>query len=424
VSREPLLLLPNLGAEERGDWRQTLQQPRIAAAARLWRLLFPASARVADRAPGLATTSWPEAFSAGRDLPAFDWLEGLSGCVPWLANQSSRAEAATLGLTVAGPGADVVEHVHDKAFALRTAEQSGLVPRCLRGTSRIFEPEELTDPLQVVAAIEDCMAGWPAWTGRRFTLKPRQGTSGRGRVERLEDVGAAVSRLAERGGAILEPWLERVRDLSVQLRITAEGEVFLLATLELLVQPGGGYRGHRGEVDSSGRVFSGLREDESLREAGALVAQAAAQAGFHGAAALDGFRFAIPSREPGESEEEGGEREEERGEREEQNEEQRGARQELRPVVELNARFSMGTVVTGLVRRALPAVRRTLSLEPGDRMAFAFLLDAPRGGWDSARGRIDSAHFFVPLWSSGESIHPGLLFTNPSLPDEPIASLP
>lgn len=387
MSRGPLLL-PNLGAEEGGDWRQTLLQPRIAAAARLWRLLFSASARVAEGAAGVDPKVWPSPLAAGRDAPAFDWLEDVSGCVPWLANRSSREEASAWGLMVPGPPADVVERVHDKAFALLAAEKADLVPRALLGTTRIFDPDELVDADATLARIEECLSAWPAWTVRRFTLKPRYGTSGRGRVNAIEQVRAALPRLAARGGAILEPWLTRTRDLSVQLRITAEGEVVILASLELLVGPAGSYRGHRGEVDSRGRVFSGLPEEESLREAGALVASAAWQAGFHGPAALDALCFRIPGQEE--------------------------TRDRLRPVVELNARFSMGIVATGLVRRVLPDVRRELDLGPGARRAFLFLLGPPPAGWDAARDQVGPDHLFVPLWSDGDSTQPALLFADRS----------
>ena len=376
MSRGPLLL-PNLGAEEGGDWRQTLLQPRIAAAARLWRLLFSASARVAEGAAGVDPKVWPSPLAAGRDAPAFDWLEDVSGCVPWLANRSSREEATAWGLPVAGPPADVVERVHDKAFALLAAEQADLVPRALLGTTRIFDPDELVDADATLARIEECLSGWPAWTVRRFTLKPRHGTSGRGRVHAIEQVRAALPRLAARGGAILEPWLDRIEDLSAQLIVQPDASLVMLGTTRQIVSGSGIYRGNRGAVDSKGRVVSESPWDEALREAAVTVARAAADEGYRGPAGLDALSYRGFD---------GGER--------------------FRPLVEWNARFTLGTVAIGLVRQNLPQVKARFGLEPGGRCPFYFALDAPAAGWPQSRDRL----LLVPLWESGEALRPALVF--------------
>ena len=225
--------------------------------------------------------------------------------------------------------------------------------------------------------------------GKRITLKPRQGTSGRGRVEGRADtldeasLTGAFPRLARSGGAILEPWLDRVGDLSAQVRGSETEGIVLMGSLELLTGPSGGYRGHVGEVDSNGRIFSGLPHDEALREAAALVAVEARQAGFHGPAGIDALVFLEgPDAEP-----------------------------VLRPCVEWNARFTMGTVVLGLVRRLLPRLRSELDLGPGERRAFAFALDAPLAGWESAREAAGTGSLLVPLSCPGDSLEPALLFT-------------
>ena len=80
------------------------------------------------------------------------------------------------------------------------------------------------------------------------------------------------------------------------------------------------------------------------------------------------------------------------------------ARSMLRPVVELNARFTMGLVAIGLVRRALDVVRGPLGLTPGVRRAFVFALEAPslRGGWSSAAERVGEGSLLVPLSGNGQ----------------------
>lgn len=386
----PLLLLPNLGAEEGGDWRRTLREPRVAAAARLWRWLFPASARVAGEeigSPPIPWHRWPAMLELGKEDAAFAWLGESEGCVPWLGDASARGDPAASGLSMSGPPPEVVASVHDKAFACRAADAAGLVPRPLRGTTRIFEAEELEDPASALEAIRSALVGWPAWTNGRFTLKPRMGTSGRGRVEGRASALAepalanAFPRLSRRGGAVLEPWLDRSGDLSAQVRLSDDG-IVLLGSLSLLTGPSGLYRGHVGEVDSRGRVFSGSPHDEALREAAALVGTAARAAGFHGPAGLDALTFReTPDGDP-----------------------------VLRPCVEWNARFTMGTTVLGLVRRLLPRLRDELDLGPGERRAFAFALDAPEAGWEAARDAAGSPSFLVPLFCPGDALEPALLF--------------
>jgi hypothetical protein len=398
------LLLPNLGAEEGSDWRRTLREPRIAAAARLWRFLFSTRARVVGSTEGavpIRWDEWPASLEGGRDHAAFEWLEELEGCVPWLADESAREDLDEAGAAVAGPSARIVERVHDKAFALQVAEAEGLVPRILRGTSRVFEPAALGDPESALAEIRRQVGDWPATLGERFTLKPRRGTSGRGRFDGTradlavpagpDGFRAALPRLAARGGAILEPWLERTSDLSAQVLVQPDSGVLLLGSLEAFVSRSGTWRGHRGEVDSSGRIFSGHREDESLREAAGLVAAAAASAGFFGPASLDALTFRLG--EDDDKDDDG------------------DSREHLRPVVELNARFSMGTVTLGLVRRVLPTVREALGLSPGERRGFAFWLDEPRIGWEGAREFAGADALIVPLWREGDPVRPGFVFT-------------
>jgi hypothetical protein len=261
-----------------------------------------------------------------------------------------------------------------------------MLPDCLEPCIAVLESELLRDPDRAIREIEAKLALWPAWTAGRFTLKPRFGTSGRGRVAgnagRVAEVSGGFPRLAESGGAMLEPWLKRTCDLSAQLWIGRDRQLVLLGTTELLVEGSGLYRGHRGFVDSRGRVTSGNRYDEALREAAVAIAQAAIAAGYHGPCGVDAFAFEV---EPG--------------------------RVELRPVVEFNARFTFGTVAIGLLRRALPRIRQELSLDPGGLRAFQFRLDAPPGGWpDStvARGTL-----LIPLSAEDPATdagaEPGLL---------------
>jgi hypothetical protein len=123
-----------------------------------------------------------------------------------------------------------------------------------------------------------------------------------------------------------------------------------------------------------------MQHDEVLREDAAAVASAARDAGFRGVCGVDGFTFRADDRE------------------------------HTRSVVEFNARFTMGTVAVGLVRRALPRLKQELGLQPGERMPFALLLDAPPDGWEAVRERARAGGLVVPLWRQGAARHPALLF--------------
>jgi len=122
----------------------------------------------------------------------------------------------------------------------------------------------------------------------------------------------------------------------------------LLGSLEMLATASGVYRGHCGEFDHRGRVFSGHRQDETLRAQAAAVAARAQALGYFGPCGIDAFTYVEDATTD--------------------------AVERLRPVLEFNARPTMGLVALGLLRRALPLRRNELDLQPGDRRAFLLTL--------------------------------------------------
>ncbi len=320
-------LLPNLGGEEGGD------PPRSSEAAR-----------------ATVEALWRDLFEDPPLLPGWDSIEAAA----WWNSPEAEGWAGDQGLALYGPRAEVAARVHDKAFTLALARDEGMLPVPFDG-SIAFDPAELEDGPAFVAALRRAVDPLPAGA-LGFTLKPRFGSSGRGRVAlpagedpETRALGARA-RLAARGGAILEPWVERIADYSTQLQVGAEG-VTLLATLEQCTTPAGLVLGHRGRVDSRGRVTCGADCDEALSEAALPLALAMAETGFECVCIVDAFRYRSPD-----------------GER-------------LRPLVECNARFTVGLLAMGQVRRALPALRERLGVEPGTLRAFSFRLAEPEGGW-------------------------------------------
>lgn len=378
MSDPEVLLVPNVGGEEGPD--VTLRHPAARNVARLWCLLFGRQARFADGV--LDPVAWPSALGEKTDRPVYDWL-GTGNAHAWLNTPEAAATAREAGHRLAGAEPTVVRAVHDKGFALEVCERESLLPRPLRGLIHAFDPEALAQPDVALTRIRDAIESWPDWTGGHFTLKPRIGGSGRGRVpgERArfdaEQVRAALPRLSERGGALLEPWLRRTRDWSVQLHVGEDGALTLLATLEQWVSASGIWRGHRGELGSKGRVFSGGDHDDALLEAAMEIAHAAQERGYHGPCGIDGFSFEGPDGEL------------------------------LRPVVELNARFTTGTVAAGLIRRCHRSVKKHLRVGPDERLPFRFAPDAPEAGWPGT----DEEMIIVPLWSEGDALRPALAFS-------------
>jgi len=354
----PPLLIANLGAEDASAGHAAAAARATGTATQLWRLLFAPGARLAGAEEAAAAAApeaaaWPSALGAKPEGAAFPWLDRTDCAFAWLVTEQAEAQAVQQGAPLVGPPAAVVRRVHDKAFAWESARAAGCVPRSLRELIRVLSPADLADPDVARSAIAASLAAWPgeaAWI-RGATLKPRIGSSGRGRVAfaTADDPGlaGAMPRLQACGGAILEPWLERTRDLSVQLYLDPSDGLLLLGTLEQRVTPAGVPRGLRGTVDRRGRVTSGTAWDEPLREAAVAVSSAARDEGYHGPCGVDAFVFRGPSGEP-----------------------------ELRPVVELNARFTLGIVAVGLARRVLHRVRGDFDLDANERLWFELVLDA------------------------------------------------
>ncbi len=398
-----VLLIPNFGAEEGTGWgapayRSTGEPPAASQLPReivqrtatgLWQSLFASGSRCLGEPQASTDASWPKGLGVRNPHAVFSWLDVPDHAVAWLNTPAARQFAREAERRLLGADPEVVQEVHDKAFSHRVAVAERMLPASLEPCIAVFEPDALRDPGRAIREIEEKLARWPDWTAGRFTLKPRFGTSGRGRVAgsagRVAEVGGGLARLAESGGAILEPWLKRTCDLSAQLWIGADQQIVLLGTTELLVEGSGLYRGHRGFIDSKGRVTSGSRYDEALREAAAAVAQAAAAAGYHGPCGVDAFVFEA---EPGQI--------------------------ELRPIVEFNARFTFGTIAIGLLRRALAEIRQELSLDSGGLRAFLFRLDAPSGSWPK---RVDAqGALLIPLSAEDRGaaarLEPGLLLAD------------
>lgn len=338
-------LLANLTAEE-GPTANAKAKAATEGVAELWRDLFEAP-------------------------PALKWLEGIEAAAWWNTPEAEHF-AEERGAVLFGASADITAKVHDKAFAFETAKEERSLPAPFDRT-RVLSPATLRDADGALKLIRGEVSDPPP-SSQGWTLKPRIGTAGRGRVAIPSadfdegELSRAFGRLADRGGALLEPWVDRVADYSTQLLIQPDGSLMLLATLEQVSSGAGLVRGHRGLVDSRGRVSSGSRWDEKLREGAMEMATAASRAGYRGPCGVDAFTFRDTEGEI-----------------------------RLRPMVEFNARFTVGLLALGQVRRAVPEIRSRLGLSPGDLRAWALGLAPPADGWPT----LDSPSVIRPFRERG-----------------------
>ncbi len=341
-------LIANLGAEEGSSGIAAASRPRGEAArlAEIWRDLF--------------------------DPPAFPWLGGIEAAA-WLNDDAAEHVAGEY--TLFGARAAVVRRVHDKAWAVSVAQRETMEPRVLRGLPTVLGPEVLRGA-GAAARVAEVIASWPPWARARFTLKPRLGTSGRGRVAGVNGLVSdamlgSFERLAARGGGVLEPWLDRLADASAQVHIAKDGTVTLLGTLQIVTTGAGQPKGHRGEFDSSGHAWSGIGEEDELRNAATIVGAHAGAAHYHGPCGIDAFAFRSPD----------------------------DGTRTFRPLVEFNARFTAGTVALGHLGRHVGTVRAALGLASGQRCHFYIGRRSRERSLASHEGTV-----VLPLLVTGNSI--------------------
>jgi hypothetical protein len=180
------------------------------------------------------------------------------------------------------------------------------------------------------------------------------------------------NQLASQGRLLVEPWLDKQRDLSMQMEVRAIGEAKRFGAREFLTDERWGYRGA-----VLGRASWRLTPEENrfLNEVMPAwlelerdVGRALAHAGYQGPAGIDAILHRAPS----------------------------GALQ-LKPLGELNPRWTLGRVALELEKHVVPSARAVWSLVRKDTVDVASLRHAhPVQFVEAAYGRrIESGILFT-----------------------------
>ena len=279
--------------------------------------LEPVLVWLASRGDAIVTReAWPEdrrarAAAAGVQLLPLDAIAGNgAGCrfVPWGWTPRTLALAESAGASVDAPQINVVRRVNSKFFSHAIEMELGIA---VRGATTARSIEELDD-----AVSRSCPGANDKWVVKgALGFNARERVLGRG--PRLDSASATwVKRRFARGDELLfEPWLDVVREYGVQMEIGRDCSVKIHGISHMRTNGAG---------VTTGFVLGesvGAAQREQLERVAREVAARLVAAGYFGPANVDAIEHA------------------------------RG----LRPLVEINARLTMGAVALAVERHLKPS---------------------------------------------------------------------
>ena len=245
---------------------------------------------------------------------ATDELGALTGAelVPWGWTPSVVAFGKQNGWQCPTPPADVVRKVNSREFrfALEQARQIGLA-----GSALVTSLAELARVLQEHGNMP---LGW--LLKANFGMSGRETVRGRGATLDEKTQNWARKRLATAGPIVFEPIVECIAEAGIQIDVPRFGPPELVGITPLLVDGSGVYRGSR--------FASRASDTEDWRPAEEVALQAARELqrlGYFGPLGIDAMQYR------------------------DENDQIR-----LRPLQDINARYTMGRLALGF-RRILPA---------------------------------------------------------------------
>lgn len=244
----------------------------------------------------------PHAAASGRTPQA----ERLF--TPWGWTRTAAKEGTRAGADVRPPDFELVARVNSKLWSHALEVELGWA---LRGARVVNTPEELSE-----AAACACPRAEEKWVVKSpYGFAARERVLGRGpRVEGAQ-AAWACKRLARGEPLIFQPWLEVVREYGVVVEVVAEGAHQLLGVSDLRTNGAG---------TGVGYVLARPPEPRRMREleeTAAVVCERLRAEGYQGPAGFDALEHA------------GG----------------------LHPLLEVNARYTMGFIALAVERELRPA---------------------------------------------------------------------
>lgn len=284
------------------------------------RRLAPHLLRLARPGDGLLyEVPWPEALvveALQREVQLVSPRAAASGrtpqrerlFTPWGWTRSAAAEGVNAGADVRPQDFELVARVNSKLWSHALEVEMGWV---LPGARVVHTPEELSE-----AAARARPGADDKWVVKSpYGFAARERVLGRGpRVEGAQGVWA-FKRLARGEPLIFQPWLEVVREYGVVVEVAADGAHRLLGVSDLRTNGAGTGVGY-----VLGRPPEPRRMRE-LEETAAIVCERLRAEGYAGPAGFDALEHA------------GG----------------------LHPLLEVNARYTMGFVALAVERELRPA---------------------------------------------------------------------
>jgi len=232
--------------------------------------------------------------------------------IPWGWSKTVTQIAESRGFQIEAPERRAVQTVNARSFSFQLEQEWGLtLPGCRQVESLVELESALNDlpNLQGTPEIE--------WVVKaNFSMSARERMRGQGPQLTSQIRGWAEKRLSQGQPLFLEPWVKRTAEAGLQFEIPREGDPQLIGISPLLSDERGQYRGSRIAVDQKT-----CQAWQSAIEVGQRVASKAQQAGYFGPLGIDAMLFA-----------------DEQGEI------------QIRPIQDVNARYTMGRVALGFSR--------------------------------------------------------------------------
>jgi hypothetical protein len=231
--------------------------------------------------------------------------------VPWGWTDAARDFASQRGWECLSPPTEIVRQVNSRVFRYEAEREWGIG---LAGSAVASSLGELEAALQ---SYGNAPRGWLLKTN--FGMSGREARRGRG--TRLDENTRNWSRrrLQTAGPIVVEPVVERVAEAGIQIEIPQTGEPALVGVTPLRADSNGAYRGSRFACPAS--------ENEVWQPAvdtGLLLAKRLQRLGYFGPLGVDAMQYRDAAGEVC-----------------------------LRPLQDVNARYTMGRLALGL-RRILP----------------------------------------------------------------------